>query len=279
MFKTGKYLSAALGLIIVAGTDLPAQSAADVINAMVSAYEKNAENVDNYTLVQETMGVETVSYFEKEIVSGHPVFRLRQASAMGTVVRPEDAEEGRWDQFYTMAPELIARATYEGRDDVGGNAVHVISVTDLNEIGLGPGATQENQDFDPQRAKLFIDVDESLMRRMVFEGQMTKDGQTHDITSTMDFQDYREVDGMVQPFLITVNMQGLGGAMDDESRQQYEEMKKELAEMPEEQRKMVEKMMQGQLARYEQMMEGEDGMTVEMRVKELRVNAGPPAYE
>ena len=279
MLTTNRVGAATIMLAAFAFSNTQAQSAADVINAMVSAYEKNAENVDNYTLVQETMGVETVSYFEKEMISGHPDFRLRQTSAMGMVVKPEDAEEGRWDQFYAMAPELIARATYEGRDDVGGNAVHVVSVTDLNEIGFGPGATQGNQDFEPQRAKLFIDVDESLMRRMVFEGQMTKDGQTHDITSTVDFQDYREVEGMVQAFLITVSMQGLGGSMDDESRKQYEEMKKELAEMPEEQRKMVEKMMQGQLAQYEQMMEGEGGMTVEMRVKELRVNSGPPGNE
>jgi hypothetical protein len=264
-------------MAVIGSSTAVAQSAADVINAMVSTYEKNAESVQNYTLVQETMGMETVSYFEKEIVSGHPVFRLREARAAGVVVKPEEAEEGRWDQFYVMAPELISRASYEGRDNVEGDAVHVISLADLDEIGFGPGATQGNQNFEPQRAKLYVDVETSLMRRMVFEGQMEQDGETHDITSTMDFKDYREVDGMTQPFLITIAMQGLGGAMDEDSRKQYEEMKKELEQMPEEQRKMVEKMMQGQLAQYEKMMEGEGGITVEMRVKELRVNSGPPA--
>ncbi|UCD25317.1 MAG: hypothetical protein JSW51_05190, partial [Gemmatimonadota bacterium] len=212
---------AALGLSNTQG-----QSAADVINAMVSAYEKNVEGVDNYTLVQETMGIETVSYFEKEIVEGRPVFRLRQTQAMGVVMNEQDEHAEQWDEFYTMAPELISRATYEGREDVDGNSVHVISVTDLEELAFGPGTAMEDQDFKPQRARMYIDVDESLMRQMVFEGQLTQDGETHDVTSIVEFQDYREVEGMVQPFLIRVTMQGLGEAMDEEQRAQYEEMKK-----------------------------------------------------
>ncbi len=275
MFKTRQALSTLLLPAMMVGTGLQAQSAADVINRMVSVYEENAEGVDNYTIVQEVMGMETVSYFEKEMVSGHPVFRLRQTSAAGMVMSEQDTEEGGWDQFVEMAPELISRATYEGRDNIAGNSVHVVSVRDLHEIGFGPGATQNDEDFEPQRAKLFVDTDASLMRRMVFEGILTQDGKAHDVTSTVELQDYREVEGMLQPFLITVTMEGLGEAMDEESRKEYEDMKKQLAEMPAEQRKMVEKMMQGQMARYEEMMEGE-GMKIEMRVKEVRVNSGPP---
>ena len=268
-------LSGALGLAVFVGTHLHAQSAADIINGMVSAYERQTRNVENYTIVQETMGIETVSYFEKEMVSGHPVFRLRHVNVGGMAVSANEAEQERWDAFYSMAPELIERATYEGRDAIGGNAVHVITVRDLQEIGFTPGATRDERDFEPTRAKLFIDAGESLMRRMVFEGVMTVDGETHDVTSTVEFQDYREVEGMLHPFLMTMTMEGIGEAMDPDAQKQYEEMKKELEAMPEEQRKMVEGMMKGQLAQFEQMMSS-GSMAVEVRVKEVRVNSGPP---
>jgi hypothetical protein len=275
MFTQRHVFSAVLGIAVVVGADLHAQSAADVINGMVSAYERQTRNIDNYTIVQETMGIETVSYFEKEMVSGHPVFRLRHVDAGGMAIKGDEAEQERWDAFYTMAPELIERATYEGRDNVGGNAVHVVAVRDLQEIGFAPGAARAEQDFEPTRAKLFIDAGESLMRRMVFEGVMTMNGEAHDVTSIIEFQDYREVDGMLHPFLMTMTMEGLGEAMDPEAQKQYEEMKKELEAMPEEQRKMVEGMMKGQMAKFEEMMSS-GSMAVEVRVKEVRVNSGPP---
>jgi hypothetical protein len=275
MHTPRQILTALLGIAVTAGFDLQAQSAADVINGMVSEFERQTRNVENYTVVQETMGVETVSYFEKEMVSGHPVFRLRQVRAGGTVVRGDEAEQERWDAFYTMAPEIIARASYEGRDNIGGHAVHVVSVRDLQEIGFKPAATQSDQDFVPTRARLFIDADQSLMRRMVFEGVMTTQGEAHDVTATVDLSDYRAVDGMLHPFTMEMTMEGLGQALDPEAQEQYEEMKRQLEAMPEEQRKMVEGMMKDRMAQFEQMMGGGD-MKVEVRVKEVRVNSGPP---
>ncbi len=275
MHAPRQILAALLGIAVTAGFDLQAQSAADIINGMVSAFERQTRNVENYTVVQETMGVETVSYFEKETVSGHPVFRLRQVRVGRTVVKGDQAEQERWDAFYTMAPEIIARASYEGRDNIGGNAVHVVSVRDLQEIGFKPVATQTDQDFVPTQARLFIDADESLMRRMVFEGVMTTQGEAHDVTATVELLDYRSVDGMLHPFAMEMTMEGLAQALDPEAQKQYEEMKRQLEAMPEEQRKMVEGMMKDRMAQFEQMMSSGD-MKVEVRVKEVRVNSGPP---
>ncbi|MGD8728020.1 MAG: hypothetical protein PVH40_10265, partial [Gemmatimonadales bacterium] len=89
---------------------------------------------------------------------------------------------------------------------------------------------------------------------------------------------------MLHPFLVTVEVRGLADAMGvspqemAELREQLDEMKKQLAEMPEAQRKMVEGMMEQRMAGLEQMLQnsGDGAMTIEMRVKELRVNSGPP---
>ena len=45
------------------------------------------------------------------------------------------------------------------------------------------------------------------------------------------------------------------------------------------QRKMMESMMKGQMENFEQMMSGDGPMSVEVRVKEVRINSGPPGGE
>jgi hypothetical protein len=279
MLTAYRVCATTLTLAAIAFSNTQAQSAADIINQMVSDYEQQTQGVDNYTVVQEIMGMETVSYFQKEVVSGHPVFRMRETKTAGMTLSGDETGSGGWDGWYTLAPELIARATYEGTDNLAGQKVHVISVKDLHEIGFGPGMSQGDADFEPRSAMLFVDTDESLMRRMVFKGLLVSDGESHEVTSTVDLQDYREVEGMLHPFHITMSMEGLGAAMDAETRKQYEEMKQQLEEMPAEQRKMMESMMKGQMENFEQMMSGDGPMSVEVRVKEVRINSGPPGGE
>lgn len=251
-----------------------AQSGPDIMERMLTEYERRAENVQDYTLVQETMGVESVSYFEKEMVNGRSVFRLRSAGAAGTTLDEPEGDEGGWDDFYTSLPQLVSRAMYGGSDQIDGNAVHIVQVNDLHELGFGPAEGGEHEDFQAENGKFFIDDDEWIVRRMEFDGRMTNQGETHDVTSIVDFSDFREVEGMIHPFHISVAMEGLGEAMGPEVRAQMEEMKKQLENMPEDQRKMMEEMMQGQMAQLEGMMGGE-GLKIEIRVKEIRVNTGP----
>jgi hypothetical protein len=177
-----------------------------------------------------------------------------------------------------MYAELPAaeRATYKGRETVDGQAVHVIGIDDMQGIRFGRGMTPQNADFEPRRATLYVDTRLSVPRRMILEGRLRNEGKTTDVTMTVDMLDYREVEGMLHPFRSQVRIDGLGQAVDPKMRKEYEEMKKQLAEMPESERKMVEQMMQGQMAQMEKMMGGDGGMNVELVVTELRVNQGAP---
>ena len=56
-----------------------AQNPGDIVTQLLAEYERRTEGVDDYTLIQAVMGTETVSYFEKEMVDGRPLFRLRTA--------------------------------------------------------------------------------------------------------------------------------------------------------------------------------------------------------
>ena len=275
MLVPARVLSAALVIVVALPAAARAQSAADILNRMLSEYESRSQGVENYTIVQETMGMETVTYFEKETVDGHPVFRLRSTQAAGMVMTEHDSENDGWDEFYSLAPQMVSHAEYQGRERIEGRDVHVVVVNDLDEIGFGQGPAPEDADFQPERGRFYVDAEQWVVRRMEFEGSMTTQGETHEVKSIADFRDFREMDGMLHPFLMDVTVEGLGEAMDPAMQQQLEEMKRELEQMPGAQRKMVEQMMKAQIENLEQMGD-EGGMKIQIKVKELRVNSGPP---
>ncbi len=266
--------TAALALVCAIPAPVVAQSASDIVERMLAEYERRSEGVDNYTLIQEVMGFETVAYFEKEITDGRPVFRLKSTSAGGMTLG--DSEDGSLDQIYTMGDELARKARYEGRDRIDGYDVHVLVMPDFEGMDFGRNMTPD-ADFEPKRGRIFLDVDTYAPRRMEFEGEMTNEQGVHEVTTSVEMGDYREVGGMLMPYRTVISIEGLGAAIDPETRAQFEQMQAELENMPPAQRRMVESMMAEQLDQFRAMMGGSDApMTVEVMVREVLVNAGPP---
>ena len=251
-----------------------AQSARSVLERMIAEYDRRAESIDNYTIVQDVMGQTMTMYYEKDASGVHPVFRVRKVTGPGRGAN--DPMGGTEDEFWDKLPAMMEQARSGGKETVDGHATEVVVIDDLSESGFGERFAQGKGDFTPQRATLYVDPELWIPRRTVITGVMKSEGRTADITMTMDAQDIREVDGLLQPFRTLVRVDGLGKAIDPKMRQQYEEMKKQLAEMPESQRQMAERMMKGQMEQIEQMMNGDGGMNLELVVRELHVNTGPP---
>lgn len=270
-----------LACVLLAGTTngpLLAQTPKEIVDHMLEAYADNAEGVDNYTLVQDMMGFETTMYFEKEMVEGRPVFHARIAGARGMA----DAGGGGEDAFgelYASATYISEHARYEGREEVDSHATHVLAIDDLSGLDFDGAGGSQAEDFTPRTGKLFIDAELWIPRRMEFAGDLKTDDGTHEVTSVMSMEEYRVVEGFLHPFRTVIRIEGLGGAIDPEARAQLEELRRQLEEVPEAQRAMVERMMGGQMERLEAMMGGDDGgMTVDVTVKELRINEGPPEF-
>jgi hypothetical protein len=264
----------ASSLLLIA-SPVGAQSASDIVARMLSEYERRTESIENYTLIQDAMGLETVSYFEKEMLDGRPIFRLRRSSAGGLEVG--DTGQGSLDEIYSMGDELGRRATYDGVQRVDDYDLHVLQVTDFTGLGFGRNVTPDSE-FAPRSGTLYLDVDTYAPRRLEFEGEMTNEQGVHTVTSTVEMGDYREVNGMLVAYRTVVEIAGLGAAIDPETRAQFEEMQRELENLPPEQRAMVESMMSGQLEQFRAMMSGDDApMTVQILVREVRVNQGPPS--
>lgn len=257
--------------VAVSAPAASAQSASEIVHAMLDAYEARIEHVDDYTLVQSVMGFEAVTYFEKQMSDGRPVFRTR-ALGGGQQGTPATGI----DDVYALGDDLASRAEYRGRERVNDYDVHVLEITDLRDTGFGANVAQDSE-FEPTRGRAYLDVDTYAPRRFVFEGEMTRDGEVIPMTATMDMGDYREVEGLLIPYRTMTTIEGLAAAIDPETRAQFEQMQRELEALPPEQRRMIEAMMADQMAQFEAMMSDEGApMVIEVLVTSVRVNQGPP---
>lgn len=61
-------------LLPILPATVAAQTAQQILDGAVERYERRVADIDDYTVVQETDGVEQVTYYEKRTVDGHPVF-------------------------------------------------------------------------------------------------------------------------------------------------------------------------------------------------------------
>jgi hypothetical protein len=256
-------------LIVALTLGLPgsgeAQSAEDIFMTALDRYEQRMEGIDSYTIVQETMGFESTVRLERSEMDGRSVFLPAGSAERGAGIA----------DFHRLYPQLIERASVEGKESVDGSDCHVVAIEDFEGIDMGQDMNMGEGSFEPKRGVFYIDDDEYVIRKMTMDGEMESNGELQPFSMTSLISDYREVEGMLHPFLITVSLQGSVPGMSEEEiadlHRQMEEMEKQLAEMPEGQRAMVERMMKPQMERLEQMMGG-GGMEVTIRTLEVRVN-------
>lgn len=265
-------VTAAVVAVVVA-PDLPAQSAADVLRTAVEKHNDRMEGVENYTVVQEAMGFETTSYYERTTVDGESVFVVR--SSLGSEVGKRAPGNP-----YAFVAEMADRATLEGKESVDGEACHIVSITDFSGADLSAlGVAGENENWSPQRMRIWIDADDHYPRKMTMQGTAAMNGEPQEMSFTAHLRDYRTVEGVVHPFRTEVSIQGMGQQMSrkdqEEARKSLEQLRKQMAEMPPQQREMMEKMMGGQLERMEKLL-ASGAMDFTVQVKEIRVNEGPP---
>ena len=254
-----------LAVLLALPSAATAQSAKEILMTSLEEYEQRMEGIENYTTVQETMGFETELTFVRTEVEGRTVFVPKGQ---------EDASSGGMSNFYRMYPKIAERAELEGRESVDGEQCHVVAINDFSGLDLnqemgGQGA------FVPKTGLLYVDTDDHLIRKMQMEGEITRDGQTSPMTAVTVLSDYRDVEGMLHPFLLHITATGLAAGMSEEeseeARKSLAEMEKNLEGMDDTQRAMVERMIGGQLEKLRKMLEsGQFELTVV--TKEVRVN-------
>jgi hypothetical protein len=280
MSQPTRSIATALALVALVAGGASAQSVSSVVEGMYDSYERQVADIDDYTLVQTVMGIEASSYFEKEMVDGHAVFRLRNGSAQsGNFNFGLGGDDSGMGDVYSFGPELIEHARYAGREQIDGTAVHVLAVDDLSDLAIAQ-STPDEMEFQPKTGRIYIDADRMIPRRMEFVGDATTPNGQHEVTVSIDLQDVRNVQGMFVPFRTAMRITGMQAMIDPETQAQLREMEEQLAALPPEQRQMMERMVGPQLDQLRQMMAGNgDAMSIDVTVSDVRVNTGPPPRE
>ncbi len=247
-----------------------AQSAEAVLKTMYEKYESGVAGIENYTLVEDIGGHEVVTYMEKSMVDGRPVFRTPTA-AVG---------DRRAGDIYGRLDTYAERARLEGRETVEERECYVVVFDDLADIALEEGMEPGGGDFHPRTGTLYVDTDDYVVRKMMLEGEYEYEGTTHTSTMIALLRDYRDVGGLLYPFRTVMTVEGLPTADISEedleqARQSMRELEEQMKQMSDEQRAMMERMMKPQMERLEQMLEG-GNLEFTTVVREFKVNAGPP---
>jgi hypothetical protein len=253
-----------------------AQEAEALMRRAMEAQAERLAGVENVTIVQETMGMEMSMYMEKRDFAGTPMLLPVSLTAGGmTQTMPEDLVQPDWSNPFQEA--WVERTRLVGTDELDGERVLVFLIDDFTDLELPsvPGSEDRAEDFRPKSFQYAMDEDDLLLRKVEMDGEMRGEGGSYSpIQMTMFMGDYREVDGYIHPFVTRVITKGMMEAADmdqEELRQQLEQMRAQMDNIPE----AMQGMIQGQIEQLERMLGGSgEGMEVTITVKELKVNAG-----
>lgn len=270
---------ATIVLVALTSAGARAQSVSEIVEQMYASYEEQASGIDDYTLVQTAIGMESTTYFVKQMIGGHPVFVPQGASAQAASLNfGLGSENGAMGDIYSIGPQLIEHARYVGRESMDGNSVHILAIDDLSQMPSVQQATPDEMDFQAKTGTLYIDAEMFVPRRIELVGDATTPNGVHEVTIHIDQSDIRDVQGLLVPYHTTMEVSGLQAMIDPEMRAQLQQMEEELAALPPEQREMMERMMGDQLEQLRRMAAGtSDSMSVEVTVNDVRINTGPPS--
>ncbi len=234
--------------------------AAEIIETMQEEYIKSIEGVEDYILYKTN---DTV-YYKKAYEGERPYFKVKVNTEDPYIGGTESAVgDNPFSQTYSYVKN---NAVHEGTEKIDGNKVDVIYAEDVEFHN--PGG-QERVEY----IRLYIDTDEKVARKMEYPIEMTKDGETREVTINATYRDLREVEGMIIPYETEIVIKGL--TLTEEERKEAEKslgkFEEKMEEMPESQREMVENMMGDKISQYKEMIEENEIRRVE-KVKEVKVN-------
>jgi hypothetical protein len=263
----------ALGLATV-GLAAPAwaTSAKDLVNEALDAHEARLANVQTVRIAQSMMGMEMTVELEKVTRDGHTTL-VNRSTMVGGQKMPSGNGDESWASPFGGKRAVAEHAKLAGKEDVNGTSCHVIEVDDLAALDLAPPPGPPDQgEIVPERGIFYLGTDDKLLHRMIYHATATgPDGSKEPMTMTMTFDDYRETEGYLHPWSITMVTEGVMNAMDEDvDREELEqgltELKAQMGSMPEGMRPML----QSQIDRLEGMLGG-GGMEMQVTVTKVEV--------
>ena len=175
---------------------------------MYAAVERQAASVQDYTLSQQVMGFDTYSYFEKELVDGHPVFRLQMSDGSGFSFGLGGDDVWLGDVFI-YGPKFLEHGVYAGTEQMGNFSVHVLAVEGDGALEIVPPRGPDQVEYRPRAVRLYVDAQMMVPRRILLEGDAMTDTGPQSLTIQLDMQNILPIESMLVPFLIKLEIAGM----------------------------------------------------------------------
>ena len=267
-------------------------TAKKVIKSCVDSYQEQMKGVKDTTEVTD----KGVTYHKWMTINGETVCKTRhEMEIMGKkfvsiydgeylwekdpVSRKVTKKAIDYNPFDALENLKTVDAQYGGTEKIDGYKTYILNIKDMTK--LMPVAKQEKKEMKKEKAKasgkIWVDAKDWVIRKMEIEGEgVDEEGKKGTMTITTEMKDFRKINGLLIPYRIVMTMRGegmpkLSPKEEQEMREGYAEMQKQLEEMPPEQRKMAEKIMKPQIEMMEKMPGGGGEVT---EVKSVTINTG-----
>jgi hypothetical protein len=257
---------------VLSSSDLFAQSAADILDRMISEYSSSISGVETMMIVTRMEGlIETdepdTSYYRKVTLDNGT--ETMQEVSSGT-----DSPSADYYNFQRNYDIIVENATYEGTESIDGRTAHVLFIEDVSAFyGDMMGGTQP-EEGEAQSGRLYIDTNDYVLLRMSFDLQFD---QEYSGSVDINMKEYQSVNGINMPFLTEMKIEGISDQFSAEDLAEARRGMRELQEQMENasgmQRRIMERTIGPQIERFERMLE-EDGMA--MRVITIAVETNVP---
>jgi hypothetical protein len=243
---------------LFAAPPLAAQSAQSVVDEMKARHKDQLETVDNYVIETNLY----TAYHRKVTRNGQTTYETAtrmsgQSETLNALGTTPTTTSG-----VAYLDRLAAHATYDGTESINGAQSHVLRISD-------PGAVFDEMTDEVEEMVYYVHADTYAPSRMMVT-MARQSGGDQSPTMTINYRDYRTVDGLTLPYVMEMVMD-LG--MGEEQRRQLQQLQEKLEQMPEQQREQMKRVMGKQFEQMQNMMAGEP-TTVE--VQSVRVNDGIP---
>ncbi len=251
-----------------------AQTGPEILQQMIDRHQERLTGIDNILIEQEMMGFGSSLYLVKEMVDGTPTMVPRTMNVAGMNIPTDEAAFiEAWTGSARVFGQFAERFTLDGTQVIDGQRAYRLAIDDFTDIDFGvpPG---QDLPMTPVSGRLYIDPSDFVLLRMEIEMNVMTDGGSEVVEMSSTLEDYREVDGYLHPFDISVDLGGLlnvgpFGANLEEVRAQLDQLEARLDQVPPAQRDFVERLIQPLRATL-------DGAPIEIVATRLSVNVDPP---
>lgn len=254
-------------------------SAEEVLQRMVEQAENSMANVDNFIVETEVDGLPVAlsmtTYYQRDPADTTGAYRMHTDVQTGGPQPMQSQQAGQADLLTMnrrLRTHLAGSARVTGTESIDGEKTYVLAADDISSLYQDlRGAAPSGQEVTARNARVYVDADDYVLRRVTADVHLQQDGQERVMKMNTTLSDYRTTGPMLHPYMRTIQMDyQMSEQEKTQLKQRIQQMESMMDQMPEEKKAQIEK----QLEAMRSLAEGQT--TMRMTVQDMQVNEGIP---